>query len=199
MMGAVLRSISDLLEQSAKALGETALPDGTRLIGRVPHVGSEAWLHVVFRALEPAEISGLEAQVGRSLPSDYRAFLGEANGLSLFSDELSFYGLRTSYDRTGSGAIQPYSLVTPNVKERPKTLPTDAIVVATYRWDGSRVYMRTSKPGPLIRCERGGGPSLNEWPTLGQMISDEAHRLATLFDGHGKRISTPTVPTPTPA
>ena len=179
--------------ERAKILGERQLPNGTRLIGHVPHVAPEAWLHEIFPPLDKGGIDKLEAGLKMSIPTDYKEFLSVANGLMLFSCRLSLDGLRTSYVRTGDEAIQPFSLLTPNTFERPKDALPSYLFIGGYGQDGSRLYIdgETSK---VFRAARRTSTPLNEWKNFEEMLVTETIRIALLFDDKGKRIN-PNEPT----
>jgi len=181
----------------ASALGQRVLSDGTRLIGPAPHVGRAAWLHIIFRALEEREIGGLREKLD-NLPEAFRGFLARQNGLSIFSDALSIYGLRVSYARTGDAAYQPYSILTPNVHERPRDAPSSAFFVGGYSGDGSLLYIDEAENGRVIRCDRETAASLNCWTNMTAMLDSEALRLAFLYDAQGRCIdpNRPTTPEP---
>ena len=172
----------------ARVLSERVLEDRTRLIGRTPHVGREAWLHIVFRGLKEEEIQTLEAQLALRLPDEVRTFLAQQNGLSVFSDAMSLDGLRTSYVRAGDAAYQPYSIVPPNIDERPAFAPDSAFFLGGYSSDGSLLYIDQALAGRVFRCARDSGEILNEWTTLSEMLDNEVRRLAALFDMHGRRL-----------
>lgn len=168
----------------AEPLGVHVTSMGARLVGHVPHVAPEAYLHIVFPPLSEADMTALEGELRRPLPVAYRTLLGVTNGLTLFSGSLSIYGRRTSYVRTGDEARQPFSVVTPNAYERPSNLPADAIIVGGYYEDGSRVYVSAS--GETVRCDRDDATPLNRWPDLLTMVTEEAQRLMSYFDESGR-------------
>ena len=169
---------------AAEALGTRTAGTGARLVGHVPHVAPEAYLHVVYPALPSSEIPPLESEVGRPLPESYRSFLETMNGLSLFSGSLSIYGRRAISVRSGDAVWQPFSVVTPNTYERPRSLAADAVVIGGYRRDGSLIYVRGS--GEVIRCQREDPRPLNRWPEFPGMLAEEAVRLSAYFDELGR-------------
>lgn len=192
-----MREFSEIMAvlETASALGWRMLPDGTQLIGRVPHVAPEAWLHQVFRPLSPEEIAQLERRLRRPVPQDYRELLLSANGLGVFSDSLSLDGLRKNYARTGDDRWQPYSIETPNVFERPRDAEEDCFFIGGYRYDGSLLYLRGKE---VFRCARRSAKPLNHWAGLWDMLAREVLRLASLFDAHGRKLA-PKVPTTPPS
>lgn len=181
--------------RAAETLGNRLLPDGTRLIGAIPHVGPDAWLHVLFPGLKRSEFREVEQSLGGPLPDELRQFYRRFNGLSLFNDALSIFGLRKTPGRSDDAAWQPYSILTPNGPERPPDAPSDAFFFSGYGWDGSLVYVVPSE-NRIVRCLKSSAKPLNEWADLSEFLSKEAVRLATLFDDKGRRIraSSPTTP-----
>ncbi|HET6229655.1 MAG TPA: SMI1/KNR4 family protein [Longimicrobiaceae bacterium] len=173
------------------------LANGTKLVGHVPHVAPEAWLHVVFPALSEPELVSLKTSLGGPLPEDYRNFLRQMNGIRLFSGALTIDGLRKSYERTGEAVWQPFDVVDLNTLERPQgAKPTD-FFIGGYDWDGSVLCVDTGS-GETWRRDRDGFPSLNRWPSLFHMLADETERLAGHFDAEGKEIN-PSIPTTPPS
>ena len=135
------------------SLGTRVLDNGTRLIGRAPHVAPEAWLQAVFVRLTEPDLNALTLALGRPIPPTFAAFLRRCNGLSLFSDSLAIFGFRTDYARTGDSVWQPFSLVTPNVPERPRHAKPSFLFVGSYSFDGSLVYVDAAD-GKAYRCAR---------------------------------------------
>jgi hypothetical protein len=190
---------SDYLERVQRTLsgfrqlGERTLSDGTMLIGHVPHVAPEAWLHAQFPPLREDQLREVEAAVGRSIPPGFAAFLLEMNGLSLFSDALSIYGLRSNFSRAPDAVWQPYSIATPNTFERPVDAPTAAVFVGGFDYDGSLLYIDAPR-SVVHRCSRDSAKPLNTWSTFSKMLTSETERIAKLFDATGRQID-PDVPT----
>lgn len=177
----------------AKAFGARTLDDGTQLIGRVPHVAPEAWLHKVFPRLRQSDITQLEKEVlPRKIPTTYRSFLAScSNGLGLFSGSLALYGLRKNYIRTGDSVWQPYAIETPNIYERPRDASNSVFFIGGYNWDGSRLYLENEG---AFRCASNSTKLLNEWNGFWEMLTSEVRRLSALFDHQG-REKDPNVPT----
>lgn len=180
----------------ASGLGSRTLDNGSILLGHVPHVAPEAWLHQLYCPLNTLEIDELESRVKVTIPKSFREFLGFANGAGLFSASLSIFGKRTSYARTGDEAWQPFCIVTANTFERPSYALTSQIVVGSYRSDGSLVLV-DGKSERVTRCKSRSKKILNTWPDLSTMLTLEVIRLAELFDSNGRRLST-TATTPIP-
>jgi hypothetical protein len=176
--------------------GMKTLENGTELICHVPHVAPQAWLHTVYARLSDEKIDEIKKEIGVELPVDFIEFLKCANGINIFSDSLSIWGLRTSYARTGDAAIQPYDLVALNQEKKGK-IPTDWIVFGSYSWDGSEMlYDIKSSNSKVYRCENGSKKILQEWETLWAWLSSEVERLSKLFDEKGIEYdeNTPTIP-----
>lgn len=181
------------LMESYSPLGRRVLRDGTRLIGHVPHVAPEAWLHAVYPALTTQQVEQIGDYVGLPVPTAISSFLQRCNGLELFSNNLNLYGLRRSYSRTGDDVWQPFAIETPNVHERPKDALSSFFFIGGYRDDGSRVYIDATD-GQVHRCPRRSAQPLNRWPSFDVMLESEATRLAGLFDRQGRLID-PDAPT----
>jgi hypothetical protein len=181
--------------ESYRHLGERVLDNGTRLIGRVPHVAPEARLQLVFAPLTAADIAIVEEEIGMTVPGVFSEFLQRCNGIRLFSDRLNIDGLRRSFARSGDAVWQPFSIRTPNVDERPRGALDTFFFVGGYGADGSRLYIDSSDMR-VYRCKQRDAKALNEWPSFQVMLQSEAERLATLFDHEGRRIdsSQPTTP-----
>lgn len=177
------RLVFDIIERF-RPLGSRTLEDGTELIGHVPHVAPEAWLHIRFRPLEAEEVVMLETQLGRGLSPGHREFLLHANGLSLFSGSLAVYGHRHTYARRGDARWQPFSIVEPNMYERPHGSQPADLFLGGYEQDGSLIYTRS--PAPFVhRCSRSSAHPVNTWPSLPGMLASETLRLSELFDDRG--------------
>jgi hypothetical protein len=55
----------------AEAKGYERMEDGTQLFGRLPQLGSEAWLHVLYSPLDSVAIGELQSQI-RHIPDCYQ-------------------------------------------------------------------------------------------------------------------------------
>lgn len=177
-------------------LGEQKQPTGARLIGHVPHVGSLAYLHVLYPPLGDSEIEQLEKRVQRPIPKAYADFLRVSNGAHFFGTNLYLDGLRTSYNRSLDAPRLPFALETANTHERVTGAPNDVVFIGGYDDDGSRLWMRPGDP-QVHRCPRYEFlPTLNTWPSFEAMLEAEVNRLASRFDERGVLIdpSTPTTP-----
>jgi hypothetical protein len=187
--------LKSLVEESAK-FGERTTSLGAHLYGHVPHVAPEAWLHSIYAGLSPQELDSLELKVGRPIPSVLRDFLAHTNGINLFSGHLSIYGLRSTYNRTGDAAWQPFALEVPNTQERPRDAKESYFFFGGYFDDGSRLVIDCETSKVLRLPQRKAAPILTEWPDFWSMLLSEAHRLSLLFDevGRLRDESAPTTP-----
>jgi hypothetical protein len=182
-MTAVIEAVLGAIRDGYRHLGSEAQDDGTELIGRAPHIAPEAWLHVIFRPLSPAEIEEVGTTLARPVPQEYRALLEQCNGLYLFSGSLSLDGLRSSPDRT-SGIRQPFPLDIPNVDERPADAPDSAFFLGGYKKDGSLAYL-DADTGAVYRCGRGSARPLNRWESFDEFLAAEFARLSTIYGQDG--------------
>jgi hypothetical protein len=170
-----------------KSLGYRELGNGTKLIGHVPHVAPEAWHHRIFPPLNENSIREIEKIIHMALPDSYVEFLKSTNGINMFSDSLSFSGLRLSYVRVGDESIQPYHIKTFNLYERPEDSENSFVFVGHYFDDGSLLYIDKSD-GAVYRCTRESSKPLNRWDDFWGMLLSETIRLSKLFDRQGKKI-----------
>jgi len=137
-------------------------------------------------------VSGLEQTLG-NIPQDYREFLlSFGNGLSVFSDNLSLYGLQV-IARSGDDMWQPFPLDTPNFYERPPDAHEEAFFIGGYGQDGSLLFV---EKGRVFRCKRDSATSLKEWPSFSEMLVAEVRRLFMLFDDHGRLKNPSAITTP---
>lgn len=67
------------------------LMSGARLIQHLPHVGPEAYLHVLAAPCDEEQIADLEMLFEYALPDTYKTLMRYCNGMILFKS--SFYGL----------------------------------------------------------------------------------------------------------
>lgn len=164
-------------------LGVRPLPNDTILIGHVPHVAPEAWLHKVYAPL-PAGDSEVLAGLPVPVHPDYRALLARANGLNLFSGHLCVYGVRSSYARRGEARWQPFDLRIPNTFERVPGAPSDALVagINTHTQDAFAILHGS---GEVVRWPRDRPEVLERWDSLAEMLMSEVERLASLCDEAG--------------
>lgn len=177
--------IRDVIE-TARAFGTEQLPDGTVLLGRVPHIGSAAFFHELYAPLTEAELRQLEEALGLALPRDFAEFLRVMNGCSLFSGALAIHGLRRNYIRTVAASRQPFSLLDTNRFERPRGAPADAVFVGSYKADGSQLAIEGVS---VYRTPRRMFERVQSWRSFGEALLGEVRRLATCFDGEGRRIA----------
>ena len=180
-------------------LGSRTTARGVRLIGKTPHRGSMAYFHDVYELLSEEQISLIEQKILRPLPSALRTFYRKANGLSIFSNELSIGGLRHDYSRelTDEGAYQPGSLEEGNLYERIQGYSNDMVFFGWYMMDpGFNVYIRDGEEKIIMCPRRQTEPTLYEWPDFETFLLSEAERLAALFNTEGRLIDNeiPTIP-----
>ncbi|WBA43985.1 SMI1/KNR4 family protein [Hymenobacter canadensis] len=168
----------------AKSFGHRVLSNGTELVGHVPHVAPEAWLHQLFAPLKDAELTAWEQALGGALPPVLRTFYTHHNGLNLFSTSLAIHGLRHSYERTGDAAWQPFHVDDLNRYRRGGPTP-------------GRLYLAGYNTGPWLSIDlhthavqrtTAEGTVVHEWAGFDVMLVAEAHRLAECFDEQGRRV-----------
>lgn len=179
------RSLDLLLDY--QYLGKEELPNGTLLIGKAPHIAPMAWLHSIYAPLKLTEIEQLEEDCKHTISDDYKDFLLTTNGLAVFNTTFSLYGKRDNYIRNVENAWQPFDIVTPNTFERPKNAKHNFIIIGSYSYDGSKLYI-DNVSGKVYLCDRYDATPLYEWSNFETMLASEIARLCTLFDEEGKKL-----------
>lgn len=171
--------------EEGRHLGSRTLPDGTQLIGHVPHFAPEGYLHELFPGLSEGEIAAMERDpMIREIPEDYRQFLSRCNGAFFFCCSLWLGGRRRNYARSGDEARQPFSLGDYNGLSRPRDARDGEFFVGGYRdRDGSLLYLRN---GRAFRCSRKSVEPVYEWGGFWEMLGAEIARLSQLFDATGR-------------
>lgn len=165
--------------------GSTVQENGTKLIGKAPHIAPLAWLHSIYKGLEIDEIREVESKLDTELPKDYSEFLKLCNGLKLFNTTLSLNGRRTSYDRKAEiNARQPFDLRTKNIYERPKNSNAEHFFFGSYFDDGSLVLIDKST-NKVIRTDRNKFKILNSWTNFNEFLKQEIIRLKKLHNEDG--------------
>jgi len=185
------RVVSEL--GNSVSLESRTLENGTLLLGKVPHVGTKAYLHKIYAPLSNESLSDLRKILNREIPLVYCDFLHHANGLSIFSDSLALYGMRFNNKRDGDDIYQPYHLDILNVKEPIKGSGESCFYIGSYSADGSRLYI-DGENGSVFRCSRNSPTPLNRWETFEEMLFKEIARIGALFGADGKKVN-PLVPT----
>jgi hypothetical protein len=176
--------------------GCKTLPNGTRLICHVPHVGTEAWLHEIYHGLQEDIISELEHRINKKFPEEFNELLKYMNGINIFSDSFSIWGYRSSYVKVGDESIEPYDLVDLN-GEREDFIPENWLLFGSYSWDGSIMVLDLNSTSErVLRVDRDTNKVYNEWTDLFSWFSSEVDRLSLIFDDLGKKINedSPTIP-----
>lgn len=177
--------ILNLLHKFAD-LGIGKSSDGATMIGKAPHVGPKAWLNILFPTLKKEELFYLSEELKTEIPKEYADFLlNFSNGLNVLSSTFSLYGLRKQINRDIEANVrQPYSIITPNLYERPHNAKDSYFFIGGYNWDGSHLYI--DKETNIVHCcERWDATSRKQWNSLEEMILSKIKRLYKLFDDNG--------------
>ena len=179
--------------KKASALGELKTAYGTTLLGQVPHVAPNAWLHQLYQPLTSSEVAILESDVAIPFPEAFREFLELSNGVKVFSSGLSIYGFRDSFERSSGEGWRPFSIVSPNLHSRPAGLPKDDLIIGSITEKESFYLCMNSKRETVFRCRREDAIPLETWASFGEMLLWEVRRLDALFDtlGRKRHISEP--------
>lgn len=182
-MKAKLENILNKLRKYNNGVKE--IGNGATLICHVPHVAPQAWLHTIYAGLSEKNIDAFEESLKKTLPREYIGLLKYTNGINIFSDSISIWGMRTSNVRRGDEAIQPYDLLSLN-QERIGEIPDNWLIFGSYSRDGSIMIFDLSKSdSKVFRCQCDSIKILQEWPNLMTWLDTEIERLSLSFDKNG--------------
>lgn len=158
------------------------------LIGKALHIGSEAWLHAIFKPITEKEILEINDKLDSEMPKVYENFLKVCNGFSIYGTTLSLYGYRYNNIRDLENIWQPFDIINANNKEKPIDAKNNHFFFGSYNWDGSKLYIDTNTL-KIYRCLRESIKPLNEWADLADMLIGEINRLEKLFDRNGVELN----------
>ena len=153
----------------------------------VPWVGSEAYLHVIYKAAAEDVLSVCARKL--DMPNPVLQFLRHQNGAVLFSGALYIYGVVPAgrlMNRADSFSLPPFSIERANSEKLGFDL-TRFLVVAGYGFDGSRVCI-DRKDLRIALFPRMSDIPVASWQDFGHWLSGEITRLSVLFDCSGKRL-----------
>lgn len=161
--------------------------NGTLLIGN-PHKDKPYWWLIhIFPKISPEKIKEF-SEHKLKIPSVYMEFLeNTSNGLLLFLGTLALYGIREKNSRSLE-TEEPFSLLTPNIKERPKSALDSYFFFGSYNWDGSQLYIDTSN-NHVYLAKRYTLKKIYEWSSFEEFLDTEVPRICSLFDDNGEEIN----------
>lgn len=98
---------------------DALLHDGTQLICRLPQESPLGYLHKLYPPLNTLDIEKIEILLKVSLPLDYLDFLLAFNGMDLFNENISIFGLRKSSESNNYNKFfQPRDIIIENLEKR---------------------------------------------------------------------------------
>jgi hypothetical protein len=172
---------------NARNLGERTLGNGTELVGHVPHVASEAWLHMLFAPIDDQVIEEIERSLELALPSDYACLLRQHNGVRLFSGDIWLGGWRVSFARKGDAIWQPFSVVSANLDNGTLQSDNPELVIGGEEGVGARFRINIKSQQVCKYGQRGKKP-LASWDNIEAMLQAEVGRVSRRYDASGHRI-----------
>lgn len=149
-------------------------------VKRVPNVGPDAYLHVLFPPVDAAVSAPLVLKSGLVFPACVENFLKSLNGAILFQGKLSLYGIRTTFVRDVMNR-QPFDIIEVNTIARPYEARPGDFYIGSCSADGSRLLVRAEEP-VVYRCERGSQHVLQAWGSIDEMLSEEIQRLVAEYE-----------------
>jgi len=172
--------IIDTINQHV-SLGQKRLENNTYLIGKVPHIAQEAWLHAIYPPITMEEINSLPINI----PDVYIEFLLQMNGASLFSSALELFGKRFNNKRDVISNWQPFNIITLNNENIAHNESDNQFYFGCYSSDGSILYLDASSK--VCRCDRYNFDIKNIWPDFLSFLKAELDRLSEQYDELGKK------------
>lgn len=166
--------------EEANSLGSRFLSNGVQLLGHVPNVAPEAYLHIIYPPIEHNQLEIIEQEIGIEIPQEFGKFLSFSNGINVFMDSVYICGYRVVFDREGDLARQPYSIFTPNTIERPYKSPRSALFIGGYGNSADLLYIET-KTNQVHRCRNSSAKSLEVWSDFWTMLVSEVERISRDF------------------
>lgn len=110
------------------------------------------------------------------------------NGIGLFANYISVYGLRRSWSRTNlvEAGQQPFSILEPNIKRRPGNAPDDVLFIGALGDNDDLIGMNPD--GRVFRWESDDplSGSIKSYTSVFTFLLEEANEVAALFDPDGR-------------
>ncbi|MBI4924145.1 MAG: hypothetical protein HY834_20610 [Devosia nanyangense] len=166
-------------------LGFERLEDGTAIVGRVPHLGSLAWLHQVYAPLSKEAIDQKVAAFPRLGWFPYPEFLLELNGCHLFSRALWLLGIRTSYRREPTIHL-PWDVQNTNWNHMKVGLDHDALLIGGGTFRDREVFYLQDRSGTVQAIDEQSEKWLFRWNSVSELLVSEIDRLLPQFDLDGR-------------
>jgi hypothetical protein len=166
--------------------GHKLFPDGTELIGRVPHISEYAWFHELFAPPQEPNHDQLLYYIPNIFTFEVGKTLLRLNGMNLFSSHLFVYGLRNNYSRD-AGVFQPWEITTHHREETHNLFGRNAIVFGGSDALPDGISFVENTDGTIEAFDRNEWHKpMHIWENFHDFIRAEIARLSLLFDNDGK-------------
>jgi len=136
---------------------DAILQNGTMLICRIVHATPLNYLHRVYSPLNTLEIEKIETLLKIALPNNFIDFLLSCNGMDIFNDSVSIFGLRKNkYDGYFDTYFQPKDIIIENLG---RYFQSDYFKFASYRdsydlffkyGEQDKVYVKSKQDGVTV-------------------------------------------------
>jgi hypothetical protein len=167
---------------------ESITPDlvlpSARLYQRTPWFAPQAYLHIVLKPAQPAEVDRVCEEL--RVPDSWRTFLQQQNGAGVFFTALDLYGVRETNALMvrDTSDRKPFDIADHN---RPGKLAPDGewLCIGSYGYFRTQV-MLSRKTGEVRVQEQNTSRVIATWASVEPWLSQELERLQLLFseDGH---------------
>ena len=160
---------------------------------KVPSVGPQAYLNIVFRPTDVAVRKEVEHEVG--LQPDLVEFYSRCNGARLFFDRVSIYGClprpHPPLDRDDPFGFLPFDLRRVNAELGEDLAERNLLCVGAYGYDRSYVSVRRDTCEVVCATGDDFDRLRARWRSLSDWLSSEIPRVGGCFDERGKLLVTP--------
>ncbi|MDW8517021.1 SMI1/KNR4 family protein [Priestia flexa] len=150
-----------------KKFGYKEMKNGTVLIGCVPEISNEFWMHQIYHPLTKEEIEKLEKETALSFPPSYKKLLTKCNGLFLLEGQMYIYG--KAYLQKGmtreEQIYQPYDLREEN-DDPPFAIPSNLF----YFGGTPKTIFVLDEKGHVLELNRRSKRQMNKWNSFEDWI-----------------------------
>jgi hypothetical protein len=159
---------------------------------RVPSVGPEAYLNVIFKPSAAEVREGVASNL--HFPPPLVTFYSEWNGARLFVNGINIYGCVPQGQllrRTESFALSPFNIEAVNREFANSLYAQNLVCIGSYGWDRSLVCV--DRRSFEVVCFRGEDLGMRRkiWRSLERWIVSELARIEVYFDASGDCLVEP--------
>lgn len=154
----------------------------------VPSVAPKAYLNILYKSADDTIQKQIDSFM---LPEQVRSFYNNFNGANLLSSSIDISGfLPENYllVRTDFRQSLPYNIADSNLTYSIDLKNDNIIVIGSYGYDRSRVYVEKSTGKIFCSYENNLKEIRTSWDSFDEWLGIELSRLIKHFDENGNRI-----------